>query len=108
MEKLAMLIVLVILGAIGLILLIYLISEKHIRATYEQHKQKRIYKENRKILDFIYNDIMFKKTVLDEDEELEQISEKYPSLTSEIEEYREFRNTYFTPNITNNDTEDRQ
>lgn len=92
-------------------ILLYLIFERRITSWLEFRKQNRDFKRNRKILDMLYNDIMFKKSVLDEDVELNQIVEHYPCLAEDVERYRQFRNSCFTGDIIEmknnyNDTEE--
>lgn len=91
------LMVVVLVGVVGI--LIYLAFEKRILFFAETRKQNKAFKANRKILEMLYDDIMFKKSVLEEDEELTQILESYPYLSAEIEEYRQFRNSCFTGEI---------
>ena len=99
MSQTTTIVLIAVVGAVALGILLYLVFENKILMWVEIRKQNRAFKNNRKILDMLYNDIMFKKSVLEEDEELTQLVETYPYLADEIKEYRQFRNNCFTGDI---------
>lgn len=99
MSQISMIVLIAVVGAIAIGILLYLAFESKILMWAEIRKQNRAFKRNKKILDMLYNDIMFKKTVLEEDAELDKIVELYPYLAEEITDYRRFRNECFTGDI---------
>lgn len=99
MSQIAMITLITIICAVLLCILLYLALEKKILVWCETRKKIRAFKNNKKLLDMLYNNIMFKKSVLDEDNELTQLVEEYPCLSKDVEEYRQFRDEWFTGDI---------